>query len=144
MNPPLQHRWSWVFRGLVLASGLGLGSLLLLASALQPSPRGYGTHGQLGLGRCYFVEQWEIRCPSCGMTTSWSLLLRGRLLAAIRANAGGVILAIAALVAAPWLLISAALGRWIVRSPNEFELFLFLLGWLAVTLANWGFRYHDI
>ena len=144
MIPLPQRRWTWVFRGLVLFSGLGLVLLLLVACILEPSPRGYGTHGQLGLGNCFFVEQWNVRCPSCGMTTAWSLLVRGRPLAALHANAGGVMLAVAAVFAAPWLLISAALGRWVVRPPSEVLLLLFLLCWMLVILANWGLRFHDI
>ena len=98
----------------MLFSGLGLVLLLLVACILEPSPRGYGTHGQLGLGNCFFVEQWNVRCPSCGMTTAWSLLVRGRPLAALHATAGGVML------------------------------LLFLLCWMLVILANWGLRFHDI
>ena len=144
MQLPERRPWSLVFRFLLILAGLGLFSLLLLACKLDPSPRGYGTHRQLGLEECFFVSRLEIRCPSCGMTTSWSLLVRGRLLAAIRANAGGCMLAVAAIAAAPWLLLSGLASRWITRPPSELVSLVLLACWLSVTLLNWILNIHNI
>ena len=72
------------------------------------------------------------------------MLFSGRPLAALHANAGGVMLAVAAVFTALWLLISAVLGRWVVQPPSEVLLLLFLLCWMLVILANWGLRFHDI
>src|SRR5437016_1117396 len=35
------------------------------------------THRGLGLPPCTFYEQTRLPCPSCGMTTSFALLIRG-------------------------------------------------------------------
>ena len=73
----------------------------------EPSPPGYGTHQQLGLPPCTFWVLFGRPCPTCGMTTAWAHLMRGEWLDACRANAGGALLGLLAMVAAPWLLGSA-------------------------------------
>ena len=141
---PERRPWSWYFRCLLICAGLGLSSLVLTAYTLEPSPKGYGTHRQLGLEECYFVSHLGIRCPSCGMTTSWSLLVRGRLLDSVQANAGGFMLAVAAILAAPWLLLSGLASRWITRAPGS-NLILVLVGcWLLVTALHWFYNLHSI
>ena len=49
-----------------------------LAARLEPDPRGFGTHQRLGLPPCTFQSMFNIPCPSCGMTTSFANVVRGR------------------------------------------------------------------
>ena len=99
-----------------LAALLGAGLLcpLLVSFFLQPDARGHGTHQQLGLPPCTFEVLFGLPCPSCGSTTAFAYAVRGRLTEALRANVGGTILAGLFAVAGPWLLWSAARGRWFV------------------------------
>ncbi|HVU85954.1 MAG TPA: DUF2752 domain-containing protein [Pirellulales bacterium] len=121
-------------------AGLILVGLLAVAAGLQPSPTGLGTHEQLGLPPCTFRWLFGMRCPSCGMTTSWSHAVRGELTAALAANVGGALLAFGSIVAAPWCVVSAAAGRWLVRPPRERVLAAAALFVAAVTLVDWIYR----
>ncbi|WP_404310687.1 DUF2752 domain-containing protein [Neorhodopirellula lusitana] len=126
-------------RFLSIGVAISLAIPLIVARSLAPSPDGLGTHQQLGLPPCSMRVLFGMRCPACGMTTSWSHLTRGDLLASIQANAGGAALGILALVvvvvatkaawtgAWPKLGISRAIGIGIIASG-------------AVTVADWAAR----
>jgi len=129
-----------VQRLLLVLLGLFLLALLSVAVYLQPSGRGYGTHEQLGLPPCTFTAVFNRRCPSCGMTTSWSHLVRGQVIRAVQANTGGALLAAAAVAAVPWSLISATRGRWLVRPPGEWTIAIAAATFVAVTLVDWFVR----
>ena len=49
------------------------------------------THRQLGLPPCTFKEMTGLPCPSCGMTSSFALLVRGDVMNSLRANAVGTL-----------------------------------------------------
>jgi len=123
----------WPQRCLLAALGLALSVLLSVAVMLEPNRRGFGTHEQLGLPPCTFVVLFEERCPSCGMTTSWSHLVRGNVTAAVAANPGGAMLCVLAMVSTPWLLASAVRGRWLVGVPSDAA--WFAAGGLVVTTS---------
>ena len=127
-------------RLLVAALGLGLLATLALAGFLEPDRRGHGTHEQLGLPPCTVYLLFGRRCPTCGMSTSWAHSVRGQLVGAVRANAGGTLLGLLAMAAAPWLLISAARGAWLGWVPESTALAWILLAVAAVTLLDWGVR----
>jgi len=79
-------------------------------------------------------------CPTCGMTTAWAHLMRGNWFDACRANTGGVLLGLLAIVAVPWLFASAACGRWFGISPDS-RVTIWIFGTvLLVTLIDWAVR----
>ncbi len=120
--------------------GLGLLAPLVVACLLDPDPRGRGTHEQLGFPPCSFVFLFGVPCPTCGMTTSWAHLVRGHVLDALRANAGGTLLAALDLAASAWLLASAARRRWLVRPPGALAGAAIAGVVLFVTLVDWALR----
>ncbi|MFW5697471.1 MAG: DUF2752 domain-containing protein [Fimbriimonadaceae bacterium] len=60
--------------------------------ALRPDPQGHGTHTQLGLPPCPSITVAGRPCPGCGLTTSFTALLKGNWAAAFQAHALGPIL----------------------------------------------------
>ncbi len=74
------------------------------------------------------------------MTTAWSCTAHGQILRAFRANVGGALLALAAMVAVPWLLLSAALGRWLFRPPPAPWVAIAASALGMVTLLQWVVR----
>ena len=113
---------------------------LVVACRLEPSPQNRGTHQQLGLPPCTLVVVTGHRCPACGMTTAWTHLVRGHWIGALRANVGGAFLGLLALFVVPWLLASAARGRWIGWVPDMNVLAWVLTSIMVVTLIDWGVR----
>ncbi len=127
-------------RVLLLIGGVGLAGLLLTARLLQPSSDGFGTHRQLGMPACSLVAILGVRCPSCGMTTSWAHLTRGQLPAAMRANTGGAMLALVAMLAAPWLIVSATIGRWWLGKPAAWVVVVTAVTIVGTALVQWTWR----
>jgi hypothetical protein len=133
-DPRSRHR-TWL-AALVAAPLL----LLALGLWLDPDPRGYGTHEQLGLQACPTREWLDIPCPACGLTTSVALTSHGRPLEALRAHPLGPALVLAAFGAAVWAVVQhrqrrdlsllVAHARWRSWGP--------LLG-LALALS-WAFE----
>jgi hypothetical protein len=125
---------------LLAAWSLALIAGFLVARGIEPDPRGYGTHEQFGLPACTFLQTTGLPCPSCGMTTSFAYLARGRLVEAMRANLAGGVLAILCAVQIPWLWISVARGRlWLVRRMDEAFVWS-LVGLTGVAGAHWIWR----
>ncbi len=120
--------------------GVGLLATLLVASQLRPDSRGLGTHQQLGLPPCSLWIATGIRCPACGMTTSWAYATRGQLNDALRSHVGGTLLAAATAVCAVSALGIAASGRWPLRQPSEAVTIGLVVVALAMLLGEWVIR----
>lgn len=131
------RRFPVVVRVVLFGAGGVLLAALAVARSLSPDPSGYGTHRQLGLPPCTFVALFGKRCPSCGMTTAWAHLTRGQVRRAAAANLGGAVLGITAMIAAPWLILSAAAGRWLVARPTEVRLIAYSTVVAAVVFVDW-------
>ncbi|MDA7979593.1 MAG: DUF2752 domain-containing protein [Pirellulales bacterium] len=133
---------SWWSRLLLAGLGLALAVPLTVACMLKPDPtgKGYGTHEQLGLPPCTFTTVVGIRCPSCGMTTSWAFFMRGRVDRAMMANTGGTLLVLIAVVTTPWALATGARGRFLWGRPTDIAIALGTAVVLVVTLLDWAVR----
>jgi hypothetical protein len=111
-----RQRLGWTIRCSFLIAAACLTGLLLVARQLEPDPRGFGTHTQLGLPQCAFLAATGRLCPTCGMTTSFAWLTRGRIDLAWQANPAGCLYALLAIPLSAWLVVST-----VVNEPVGFE-----------------------
>lgn len=115
-------------------------TVLVLAARLEPDPSGVGTHRQLGLPACGYLEATGRPCLSCGMTTAFSHMAEAEPVAAVRANPMGLVLFLLTLCAVPWCAHAAWTGadpfRFVSWPRGRFLLPLVMLGLLALFLVR--------
>jgi hypothetical protein len=125
----------------LLVAAAFLAGLLVVARRLEPDPRGFGTHIQLGLRPCAFLTVTGRLCPTCGMTTSFAWAIRGRMDRSWRANPAGCVYALSVVPFIAWLVLSA-----VANEPVGFRSLSAFLGGLLVAavalgLASWLLRW---
>jgi hypothetical protein len=137
---PTEERLGVLERFALVLLGGTLVGLLLTAAQLKPASQGFGTHQQLGLPPCTFQRWWAVRCPACGITTSWSHLMRGEPWSALEANCGGFLLALLAMIGAAGCFAAVVRGR--VTSTGWFmQLMVVGMGLsLATATLDWLVR----
>ena len=104
----------------MLAIAASLALVFFIATQVHPydddgTPLKMASHQSLGLPACNFRSLFNLPCPSCGMTTSFSLFIRGDLVNSVRANFVGTLLAAGCFLFVPWGLASAFRARY----PNS-------------------------
>src|SRR3990172_8946598 len=92
-------------------AAIGL-AVLAAAGWMTPDRSHLGTHRQLGLPPCAFVAVTGFPCPTCGMTTSFSFVVRGRLFEAAKSSLFGSFLAISTVVLTAAGLVCSIIGRY--------------------------------
>lgn len=123
---------------------IALGLLAVFAIAIWLNPYKDGkvwleeTHRQLGLAPCTFKHLTGLPCPSCGMTSSFALLVRGDLWHSAQANFVGTLLALLCVAVIPWSLTSALQGRVVWIRSFEYVLVRLVVGFLILLLLRWA------
>ena len=142
MPPPLPEELE-ARRERLLATGFAVigVSVFLLAAILNPyddagRPRSHGTHRQLGLPACTLKSLTGVGCPSCGMTTTFSLLMHGNPVAAWNTNWAGCVIAVLAFVGTTWFLAVAA-GLPPGRSTADEVVKVMAFAGMCVAVVRW-------
>jgi sugar phosphate permease len=122
-------------------------SVLGVARWLNPydargQPLRLGTHEQLRLPACGFYRATGLPCPTCGMTTSFSLCLHGDWHAAWQAHCLGPVLVVSTAIGAVWFSAAGFSGRrlglpsWhLLSTVAAWTLLVLILGTWLVRLA---------
>lgn len=130
-------------RGLLVLAALAMATVLFLATRIHPydgdgKPLSMGSHRQLGLPACSFVEMTGKPCPSCGMTTSFALLMAGDVVNSMRANFVGTFLAVFCIAAIPWSLVATWKGRYPGLRGIERPLLILVGALTLLMVGRWG------
>ena len=125
---------------LVIAAG-SMAVVLGLSRVLEPDPRGYGTHTQLGLGPCAFANTTGRLCPTCGMTTAFAWFVRGQSARSWRANPAGFLAAALVMPLMIWLIACAIRGEPVGTRSLANPLMGLLVGLCLLTLTSWLIRW---
>lgn len=138
--PPPELRW-WV-RGSLLFFAVGWVAVFAVAAWLRPyaadgSPLRMETHRQMGLPPCTFKYYSGLPCPSCGMTTSFALLVHGDVVNSLRANAVGTVLALCGMLFVPWALACVVAKRYFFIDSGELVLLKLVMAFVALMLLRW-------
>jgi len=114
-------------------------TILAVAARINPDPAGHGTREQLGIPLCGFYERTGYPCPTCGMTTAFAHLVRGRVIRAFSTQPAGALAALACMII-PFF------AGYVIIHPRRFDwqMYLLRINWLgvlfilaAVVLLSW-------
>ena len=128
---------------MLLVAAVGLVTVFVIAARLHPydaegQPLTMASHTQLGMPPCEFYVIFHKPCPSCGLTTSFSLLLHGDVVASLRANPVGTVMALFWFMLIPWCLYVVVQGRYVWIRKLEPTL-LWVVGIFTILLLiRWG------
>lgn len=114
--------------------------LLFMATRLTPSEKGFGTHCQLGLAPCLVPVVTGYPCPTCGMTTAFSLAVRGRWIHAFEAQPAGLVFAAVVFAAALLTGYGAVTGSTWRPNPQFFSFPRIAVATVLTALIGWGLK----
>jgi predicted Na+-dependent transporter len=77
-------------------------------------------------------------CPSCGMTTAFSLLVHGDVANSLKANWVGTILAVYWFALIPWAIVSAVRGKLLWVRSGDWLMTISVIVFLVLVLGRWA------
>lgn len=140
---PYREPMSRYVRVILIAIAGIFATLLITSACLRPygedgQPRSMATHMQLGLPPCNMVELTGKPCPSCGMTTAFSLLTHGDVVNSLKANWVGTILAVYWFALIPWAIVSAVRGKLLWVRSGDWLMTISVIAFLVLVLGRWA------
>lgn len=139
---PSTERIGRFARAFLAIMALGFIVVFGIAAWLHPytddgTPLTMATHTQLGMPRCNMVVMYGKPCPSCGMTTSFALLVHGDVWNSLKANWVGTLMAVFWMGLIPWGLYGAVKGRLLWVKNGEMFLTFAIGVILVLMIARW-------
>lgn len=114
--------------------------VLAVARWLTPSANGVGTHEQLGLPPCQFLQWTGIPCPNCGLTTSFAHAAHFHFVESFFTQPFGLLAFFLTIAAVPTSLYYLRTGKtWHAGlSRRTAKRLMYLL--FALYLLGWGYK----
>ena len=115
-------------------------AVLITAAMLTPSSAGHGTHTQLGLPPCGFLVYTGYPCPGCGLTTSFSNMIRFQVGGAFHANPFGILLFLCTAAMVPLSLFGMVRRTPVVDTLDRLHAEKIAIGLSIVSITVWVIR----
>ena len=125
---------------MLAAAGLAVVGLGVMRFALVADARGVGTHEQLGMRPCMSMDQWNVPCPGCGVTTSVTMATQGDMLGAISNQPFGFVVWLLALGYIGWAVIGHLRGRDLWADLNAWRFVPWLWSVGTVAGVSWVYK----
>lgn len=123
---------------LLVLGVLGIFGVLMFGTS--PDPRGHGTHEQLGMTPCSWPRVHGMPCMTCGVTTSASLLLHGRPIAAFLTQPFGMLLTLTALLFIALSISHLVRGECLASRVAFWPWPKILIFWVLLLLGAWYYK----
>lgn len=117
-----------------------LSGVFAVAAVLVPDARGLGTHEQLGLGACPTLSLLHIPCAFCGMSTSFSLMIRGNVLSAILVQPAGALLFVIFIIVMTASVSFAIAGKMPSRIGTQLLSGRIVLASIGIVTVSWVYK----
>jgi len=117
-----------------------IAGVAVLGIWVDPDPRGFGTHEQLGLAPCRTLDVIGIPCPGCGVTTSVSLLWHGELWASFSNQPFGFLLGLFVPLAALGAVVRHFRGRDLYTDVLAVRWGKCFIGLASVMVLAWIYK----
>ncbi|MDH3199688.1 MAG: DUF2752 domain-containing protein [Myxococcales bacterium] len=134
-SPSVAERLLWAS----LAAG-GF-AVLVTAAWIEPDPRGYGTHTQLGLPPCGFLALTGSPCPGCGLTTAFAYAARGQWWLAGTSNPLGLVLFLIVCATVPMSVLAIVRGWSFAATVDRLSLDRWALAVAGCGVVLWVVRF---
>ncbi len=110
---------------------------------VTPSPDGYGSHIQLAIPKCSWITEKNRPCPTCGMTTAYSLTIRGRIIQAFITQPAGCVFAVCHIILTLLLTYMVIVGKHPTHMTAMVNYFAYriLFTIVFITLAGWAWTW---
>ncbi len=131
---------AWADRLVALALVVAAVAFVMWLSDVDPDPRGHGTHEKLGMEPCGWARQWDMPCPTCGVTTAATHLVHLQPVAAFAVQPFGASLALGGLWVAAVALWSLLRGESFLVRVASWPYGTILVITVLLLLGSWGYR----
>lgn len=143
-RPRGSDRLAWYVRLFLIVIATALTTVFSLAAWIRPysddgAAKTMETHTQLGLPKCNMVVATGKPCPACGMTTSFSLLIHGDVVASLKANWVGTLLGTFCLGLIPWAAVGAWRGRYLFVRSAEMLTTIAVITLMVLMISRWAY-----
>ncbi len=112
-----------------------------ILSAIPADARGHGTHEALGMGACSWPLEYQLPCPTCGVTTAATHLVQFSPWRAFVTQPFGAILTLFSLYLSWIALLSLLRGSSFMGRISRWPIPTLILSSLGLLLLSWLYKY---